>query len=36
LLETLAGRHHLAAAYNAALRHRYRWHEFGDLHLLLV
>jgi S-adenosylmethionine:tRNA ribosyltransferase-isomerase len=36
LLETLAGRHHLAAAYHAALRHGYRWHEFGDLHLLLA
>lgn len=34
MLEALAGRRHLAAAYDAALRHRYRWHEFGDLHLI--
>ena len=25
----------LAAAYDAALAERYRWHEFGDSHLLL-
>ncbi len=35
MLETLAGRSHLAIAYQAALEHHYLWHEFGDLHLLL-
>jgi len=35
MLETLAGRDHLVLAYEAALRGRYLWHEFGDLHLLL-
>jgi S-adenosylmethionine:tRNA ribosyltransferase-isomerase len=35
MLETLAGRRHLEIAYRAALRHRYLWHEFGDLHLIL-
>lgn len=35
MLETLVGRRHLQCAYAAALRERYLWHEFGDLHLLL-
>jgi S-adenosylmethionine:tRNA ribosyltransferase-isomerase len=35
MLEAIAGREHLARAYAAALRHRYLWHEFGDLHLIL-
>jgi S-adenosylmethionine:tRNA ribosyltransferase-isomerase len=35
MLEAIAGRGHLARAYAAALRHRYLWHEFGDLHLIL-
>jgi S-adenosylmethionine:tRNA ribosyltransferase-isomerase len=35
MLETLAGRHHLGAAYQEALEQRYLWHEFGDLHLIL-
>jgi S-adenosylmethionine:tRNA ribosyltransferase-isomerase len=35
MLEALAGRDHLRLAYAAALRRRYLWHEFGDLHLLL-
>lgn len=35
LLEALAGRDHIALAYDAALRERYLWHEFGDLHLIL-
>ena len=26
---------HLREAYAAALRERYLWHEFGDLHLIL-
>jgi S-adenosylmethionine:tRNA ribosyltransferase-isomerase len=36
MLEALAGRHHLALAYQAALRARYLWHEFGDLHFILA
>jgi S-adenosylmethionine:tRNA ribosyltransferase-isomerase len=35
MLEALAGRDHLVRAYEAALEHRYLWHEFGDLHLIL-
>ncbi|HKH93996.1 MAG TPA: S-adenosylmethionine:tRNA ribosyltransferase-isomerase [Gemmatimonadaceae bacterium] len=35
MLEALAGRDHLARAYDAALGARYLWHEFGDVHLLL-
>jgi S-adenosylmethionine:tRNA ribosyltransferase-isomerase len=35
MLEALAGRAHLGATYRAALRERYLWHEFGDLHLIL-
>jgi S-adenosylmethionine:tRNA ribosyltransferase-isomerase len=35
MLEALAGRPHLEIAYGAALRARYLWHEFGDLHLIL-
>jgi S-adenosylmethionine:tRNA ribosyltransferase-isomerase len=31
----LAGVRHLEKAYAEALRHRYLWHEFGDLHLIL-
>ena len=31
----LSGHEHLKRAYAAALRERYLWHEFGDLHLLL-
>jgi S-adenosylmethionine:tRNA ribosyltransferase-isomerase len=34
MLETLAGREHLALAYDAALTNHYLWHEFGDLHLI--
>ncbi len=34
MLEALAGRNHLETAYRSALRHRYLWHEFGDLHLI--
>src|SRR5438067_2033542 len=34
MLEAITGRRHLAAAYREALRERYLWHEFGDLHLL--
>jgi S-adenosylmethionine:tRNA ribosyltransferase-isomerase len=35
MLEAIAGRRHLEAAYDAALDGRYLWHEFGDLHLIL-
>ena len=35
MLEALAGREHLAHAYDALLRGRYLWHEFGDMHLIL-
>jgi S-adenosylmethionine:tRNA ribosyltransferase-isomerase len=35
MLEAFAGRPHLAAVYDEALRQGYLWHEFGDLHLLL-
>lgn len=35
MLEAFAGRDHLSAAYASALRERYLWHEFGDLHLLV-
>jgi S-adenosylmethionine:tRNA ribosyltransferase-isomerase len=35
MLEALASRPHLEATYTAALRERYLWHEFGDLHLIL-
>ena len=35
MLAALAGYPHLRVAYAAALRERYLWHEFGDLHLIL-
>lgn len=35
MIETLAGREHLKITYAEALRKRYLWHEFGDLHLVL-
>ncbi len=35
MLEALAGLDHLEATYREALSHRYLWHEFGDLHLIL-
>lgn len=35
MLEALAGRAHLAVAYQSALDEGYLWHEFGDLHLIL-
>lgn len=35
ILEALAGREHVTRAYDAAVRHRYLWHEFGDLHLIV-
>jgi S-adenosylmethionine:tRNA ribosyltransferase-isomerase len=35
MLEAICGRRHLVRAYTAALRGRYLWHEFGDLHLIL-
>lgn len=35
LMEAAAGRELLQASYDAALAEGYRWHEFGDLHLVL-
>lgn len=35
MLEALAGREHRHIAYAEALRERYLWHEFGDVHLML-
>lgn len=35
MLEALTGRQHLAITYREALRQKYLWHEFGDLHLIL-
>jgi S-adenosylmethionine:tRNA ribosyltransferase-isomerase len=35
LLEAVAGRDVVARAYDAAVEHRYLWHEFGDSALLL-
>ena len=35
MLGALCGRRHLRVTYAAALRERYLWHEFGDLHLIL-
>ena len=35
MLEAVAGRDLVASSYRAALERGYRWHEFGDLHLLL-
>ncbi|MFJ5101828.1 S-adenosylmethionine:tRNA ribosyltransferase-isomerase [Streptomyces sp. NPDC088554] len=35
MLEAIAGRAALARGYGEALRRRYLWHEFGDVHLLL-
>ncbi|MET0729423.1 MAG: S-adenosylmethionine:tRNA ribosyltransferase-isomerase [Acidimicrobiales bacterium] len=35
LMEAVAGRALLEASYGSALTMRYRWHEFGDLHLVL-
>lgn len=35
MLEAIAGREHVSAAYRAAVRGGYLWHEFGDSHLLV-
>jgi S-adenosylmethionine:tRNA ribosyltransferase-isomerase len=35
ILTALAGLDHVRTAYAAALEKGYRWHEFGDLHLIL-
>lgn len=35
MLEAIASRRHLGLAYRAALRERYLWHEFGDVHLIV-
>lgn len=36
MLSTFAGEELLTRCYTEALEHGYRWHEFGDLHLLLA
>lgn len=35
MLQALAKVGHLCLTYTQALQHRYLWHEFGDLHLIL-
>jgi S-adenosylmethionine:tRNA ribosyltransferase-isomerase len=35
MLEAVAGRELITRSYETGLAHRYRWHEFGDSHLLL-
>jgi S-adenosylmethionine:tRNA ribosyltransferase-isomerase len=35
MLEAVAGRELLERSYEAAIAGRYRWHEFGDVHLIL-
>jgi S-adenosylmethionine:tRNA ribosyltransferase-isomerase len=35
LLEAVGGPDVIADSYRAALEHGYRWHEFGDVHLIL-
>ena len=35
MLEAIAGRPLLERSYAAALAHGYRWHEFGDVHLIM-
>lgn len=35
MLAGVSGREHLNVAYSEALREKYLWHEFGDLHLIL-
>ena len=35
MLEAIAGRELLERSYAAALGAGYRWHEFGDTHLIL-
>ena len=36
MLEAIAGRRLVERSYAAALADGYRWHEFGDSHLLLA
>jgi S-adenosylmethionine:tRNA ribosyltransferase-isomerase len=35
MLEAVAGRAAIDRGYEEALRGRYLWHEFGDVHLVL-
>lgn len=35
MLAAIAGRRHIERSYAAAIKERYLWHEFGDLHLIL-
>jgi S-adenosylmethionine:tRNA ribosyltransferase-isomerase len=34
MLDAIAGPDLLTRSYAAALKHHYRWHEFGDSHLI--
>ncbi len=35
MLAAFAGQELLSRCYRVAAEHGYRWHEFGDVHLLL-
>jgi S-adenosylmethionine:tRNA ribosyltransferase-isomerase len=35
MLEAITGRELLRDSYGAAVSQGYRWHEFGDVHLIL-
>ena len=35
MLEAITGRELLRDSYGAAVAQGYRWHEFGDVHLIL-
>lgn len=35
MLQALAGADHIGLTYGEALKQRYLWHEFGDMHLIL-
>ena len=35
MLEAIAGGELLERSYHAAKAHRYLWHEFGDVHMIL-
>jgi S-adenosylmethionine:tRNA ribosyltransferase-isomerase len=35
MLFAFAGRERISQAYQQALKHKYLWHEFGDLHMIL-
>ena len=35
MMEALASQEHLELCYRAAIANQYKWHEFGDLHLII-